>query len=309
MTVRRPLKLDGSNNLQEMSDTDIANIKTEMIRQYGLNPSVTLTVGTGSFGNIADTRLQAGAGTTDTHNFDTEGETPEPTTVTVNYDKFAEAFASLSAPTDTNNKAFPVYQSGGNIHAMTLTDMRDTFVDDVIDTLTTAATTTAQAGTYRVHTASSLAGHTLISATPVFVDTRADTTLYTAGGIYETLDQPITIQNYYLHSIDGASEGAIPTPVQITAANHLQKYTRANFQTILQNCVRYYAAQVAGYKIDYDKSTSGTWARGSGMVDTKLNGSGNWQTRWVSKNDYRAQEFPDGTQTTITTTYLTCQKV
>ena len=57
-----------------------------------------------------------------------------------------------------------------------------------------------------------------------------------------------------------------------------------------------------GYKITYSYS-SGT-NRGTGMANTKLSGSGNRQTRFVNTNDYRAQEFPDGTPTTINTYYL-----
>ena len=54
--------------------------------------------------------------------------------------------------------------------------------------------------------------------------------------------------------------------------------------------------------------TSGTGEiRGTGMSDTRLNGSGNYQTRQVS-DDYRAQEFPDGTPTSISTYYLRIQK-
>ena len=40
------------------------------------------------------------------------------------------------------------------------------------------------------------------------------------------------------------------------------------------------------------------------MTDTRLNGTGNYQTRYVNTNDYRAQEFPDGTSATISTTFL-----
>ena len=37
------------------------------------------------------------------------------------------------------------------------------------------------------------------------------------------------------------------------------------------------------------------------MVNTILNGSGNRQTRFVNTNDYRAQEFPNGSATTANT--------
>ena len=44
------------------------------------------------------------------------------------------------------------------------------------------------------------------------------------------------------------------------------------------------------------------------MGDTRLNGTGNYQTRYVDTDDYRAQEFPDGTPTTIATYYLRINK-
>ena len=316
MAVRRPLKLDGSNNLVEMSDTDIANIKAEMVRQYSLNPSVTLaySAGSGNLGAIADTRYLAGtASFTNGPAFPTEATTAEPTQTTVSQNNILETFTTLSAPADTNNVAFPVYLTGSNdIQAMTLTDMRDTFVDDVITTLSTAATTTSQGGTYRIHTATTLAGHTLVNATPVFTDTRADLSLYTIPP--ETLDQPITITSYYLFRVDGAPVGTIPTPLFIrNADNNIQQYTTANFQTILQNIVQYYAANVVGYKIDYSLSTSATNSRGSGMINTDLTGvTGNYTTNddldLYFLDQYYAQEFPNGTVADITTTFLICNR-
>ena len=44
------------------------------------------------------------------------------------------------------------------------------------------------------------------------------------------------------------------------------------------------------------------------MVDTRLNGAGNYQTLFVNVDDYRAQEFPDGTPTTINTYNLKVQQ-
>lgn len=311
MAVRTPLKLDGSNNLIEMSATDIENIKLEMIRQYGAAPSVTLGVVSsgGTFAALSDTRLQAGAAVSDPDAFPTEATTGEPSVVTVNYDRIAYTTSALSAPADTSNKAFPVYQSGGNIYAMSLVDMRDTFVDDVIDRLTTDAATTAQAGTYFVSASDAVAGMTLVSATPIFNDTRANTAAYTAGGIPEARDQPTTITSYYLHRIDEAAAGTLPTPLQITAANHLQQYTTANWRAVLADVVQYYATQT-GYKIVYAQGTSATNARGTGIVNTQLTGgAGNFTTfNDTAANLYYAQEFPNGTVTTMSTNYITCSR-
>jgi hypothetical protein len=45
------------------------------------------------------------------------------------------------------------------------------------------------------------------------------------------------------------------------------------------------------------------------MVDTRLTGgSGNYTQRFVTVDDYRAQEFPDGTPTTINTYNLKVQQ-
>ena len=59
MVARTPLKLDGSNNLIEMSTTDINNIKSQVRYLYGTDPSVDLSYVSsgGSLGSISDTRL------------------------------------------------------------------------------------------------------------------------------------------------------------------------------------------------------------------------------------------------------------
>ncbi len=301
MAVRTPLLWDGSS-LKEMSATDISNLKIEMIRQYGLNPSINLTVGTGTLGTIADTRLQAGAYSTGTASYPSEGSTAEPSTVTVNYDKINSAAEATTTP-DSGNKVNPVYYDGTNIVAMSAADMRDTFALDAIDTLTLGTTTNQQAGTYHITTSSTPpAGSTLVSATPIFTDTQANTAVYSASSIPETLDQPLTNINYYLHSIDAAARGTVPVPLYIDGSNDLRQYSDAELGTALADSIRDTAKNTAGSIITYSYSVGTN--RGSGIVDTKLNGVGNYQTRLVGTDDYRAQEFPNGTAATISTTYL-----
>ena len=50
MTARRPVKLDGNNNIQECTDAEITALVRETIRQYGLSPTVVLSVGSGNLG-------------------------------------------------------------------------------------------------------------------------------------------------------------------------------------------------------------------------------------------------------------------
>ena len=109
MAARRPLYNDG-NDLREMSSSMITAIQNRCIYVYGSNPSVTLSQVSngGTLDSMSDTRLQAGAAATRADRFPTEGETAEPTTVTVVFDRISQVNASLSAPTDTNNKLYPV---------------------------------------------------------------------------------------------------------------------------------------------------------------------------------------------------------
>ena len=303
MAVRTPL-INDSGNVKEMSSTQVDEIVDQVVYQYSLNPGVSLSV-VGSGGNlssISDTRLQAGAASTSATAFPNESTTAEPSTVTVNYQRLNSANASLTPTADTGKTWPAYYNSSGQIQAMNLQDVKDTFLHPAIDLLTSGSTTTQQAGTYTIATSTSLAGATNVSGTPIFSDTRADTSAYTAGGIGETLDQPTTITNYYLHQIDG-SNTSYTAPFFINASNHLQEFDTTTFNSLLQEWIRYTAASSTdGYAISYSLGTSGSGnTRGSVIVDTKLNGSGNYQQRFVNADDYRAQEFPNGTPTTINT--------
>ena len=307
MAVRTPL-YNNAGNLQEMTSVQIDNILSQIVYQYSLSPSVTLSVvaSGGSLGTISDTRLQAGAVSTSATAFPSEATTQEPQTVTTNFSKIDQSTASVSPTADTG-KTWPVYQSGGNIYAMTLTDVKDTFLHPAIDLLVSGSTGTDQAGTYFISTATSVAGSTRVSATPVFTDTRADTTAYSAGTIGDhALDNPTTVSNFYLYRING-SDNAYTAPIFIRGDKDLQVYPAATVASGGQGWIRYTAASSAdGYALSYSLST-GT-ARGSGMTNTILNGSGNYQQRFVGVDDYRAQEFPDGVATTSATTFLRIQK-
>ena len=303
MAVRRPLYNDG-NNLREMTSAMLTSIQNRCIYVYGSDPSVTLSVvgSSGTLDSMSDTRMQAGTDTTDATNFDTESETPNISQVTpIVFDKISQVNASLSAPTDTNNRLYPVYYDGsGAVQAMTATDMFDTFITQAITTLVDG---NDRDGTFRIHTATSLTDHTLISSTPVFTDTRADVAAYTDTGIPETLDQPTTITNYYVFRTNQGTAPSITVPFQITTGNDLQTYSASAFDAMLLAEMRHHTVNTVGSRITY--SINGTGAnRGTGMVDTRLDGSGDYQQRFVNANDYRTQEFPNGSPQTINTYFL-----
>lgn len=321
MAVRTPLYWDGTG-IAPMTAAMVTDCVDEIIRQHGLNPAVTLSyvASAGSLAGMDDTRLTSGASSVSSSGFPTEATTQEPQTLTVNYDKI-DAASSASTPTDTANKAFPVfYDSGsGSIQAMSLSDMIDTFVDPALDRLVTNGYTGAVAdhdGMFFISTSNSAAtDDALVNASPVYTNTIADTSSFLASNIGTAgtvQDFPTTVQNYYLRKFQkggGSSTYVGPTtPLQIKDGDNdnLQAYTEANFGSILQDVIRHATANVAGKRIQYSIVTTLTGTQmNSAMVDTKLTGgSGNYQTRQVSSTDYRAQEFPDGTPTTQTTYYL-----
>ena len=302
MVARTPLKLDGSNNLIEMSTTDINNIKSQVRYLYGTDPSVDLSYVSsgGSLGSISDTRLQAGASTTDVTNFDTEAETPDVSTVTIDIARISQANEDTTETADTNNIAFPIWNDNGNVKSMTLTEFYETFIYDSITTLSNGSD---QPGTYRIHSANSLSGHTLISTNPVYSDTRANPDLYTAANIPEDQDQPTTITNYYLFRTNSGSAVSYSKPVFIrNADNNLQEYSTANFDAIMKNCIRHVASEVTGKRIRYRLNGAGN-TRGTGMANTILVNS-TYQQEEAGIDDYRTQEFPSGTEITTNTHYL-----
>jgi len=311
MAVRSPLYYN-SGNLQEMSSTLIDEIVDQIVYQYSLNPSVSLSVvgSSGSLDAISDTRLQAGASSTSTTAFPSEATTAEPSVVTVSYDKISETRASVSPTADTG-LTWPVFYDSSTIRSMSLQDVKDTFLHPAIDLLSSGSIGTSQGGTYHINTATSVTGSTEVSGanTAVFANTQADTSSYTSGGIGETLDQPTTVSSFYLHKLTG-SDTSYTSPILIDGSSNLQEYPTATFNSLLQEWIRYTAVSSSdGYSISYNVGASGSGnTRGSGMADTRLNGSGNYQTRFVNTDDYRAQEFPNGTATTINTYYLRINK-
>ena len=188
---------------------------------------------------------------------------------------------------------------------MSLTDMYESFVSLASNG---ASELIPAAQPYKIHTSTTPpSGYTLVSSTPVFIDTRANVSAYTAGGIGETLDQPTTITSYYLHRANGTAVTA-PTPLYIDSNQNLKEYTAAEFDAILKEVIRYTSVNLTSNKLRYFIDGAGT-TLGTGMANTKLNGSGNYQTRYVNTDDYRAQEFPNGSVVTEATYYLKARRV
>ena len=312
MAVVKPLYVDGGN-LREMDTTKVDELVARAVYQYSLSPSVVLSVVSsgGNLGTITDTRKKAGAVSTSNSSFPAESSTAEPGTVTVNFDKIQNT-TTTSTPTADTGKTFPIYyNASGQIQAMSLTDFKDTIIHPAINLLASGTVSATAAGTYHISTSASVSGSTEVSGsnTKVFIDTRADTSAYSAGSIPETQDQPTTITEYYLQRING-TDASYTEPYFLDGSNNIQEFTTANFDALLQAWIKSTAAgSTDGFAISYSVGTSGSGqTRGSGMADTILDGSGNYQTRQVNNDDYRAQEFPNGSVTTANTYHLRINK-
>jgi len=313
MTVRTPVKYDGDGNITEMSSADLVEWYTYIAYLYAKSPTVTVTVvsgsGTLSPSGMTDTRLKAGATSTNASAFVAEGTTAEPATVTgTTYDKITGPTydTSGSAGSDLGVIGYPLYVDGdSNLRAMNQADYVDTFIYASLDAMINGTESAATNGTYTIATGGSAAtNYTRVSSTAVFIDTRADTSAYAAGGIPETLDQPTNVTSFF---VDRRSDArAFPSNALLFAESDgeiIQAPLSADdstFNAALENDIQFYAAEDSGgHKLSYNINGSGN-SRGTAIVDTKLNGAGNYQTRQVG-DDYRSQEFPNGSAATIST--------
>lgn len=312
-----------SYQIYEMTDAAIDAVHAFAPYAYANNSSgpsakleVNTTNGTQMPGQpFTDTYYIAGAYTTRVDRFSTEAETPNISMVTNNYSRIRIVYDSVSLPTtDTNNLQYPLYlyTVGGveQLRAMSRQDFIDTFVIPALDAMTIwdAATTNAQAGTYFLTTSASPANATLVSPTPVAVNSVADVAAYTSSGIPEAQTQTINT-NYYLaqinyapntYSVYDATLGNYDLPLYFDAGTEtIKQHTSTTWANLIGPFLRYYLATPGtGYTINYNLSSGNQ--RGTTFTDTRVVPTGTgYTTRFVNANDYRTQEFPTGTATTI----------
>ena len=314
MTVRIPVKYDGTN-IVEMTTGERTEWHAYIAYLYAQAPTVTLTVVSGSgtlTPSLTDTRLKAGAASQASDAFVAEGTTAEPATVTgTAYDKITGPTFNTdgSAAGDLGALGYPLYIDSNNLRVMTQADYVDTFIYETLDAMITASEDATTNGTYTIATAASVTNYTEVSGagTAVFIDTRADTSAYAASGIPETLDQPTTVTSFFLQRQNRAR--AFPSAACLFADSNGDisqgplAADDSTFNAALAVDIKFRAAEDdAGHKLSYNINGSGN-TRGTAIVDTRLNGAGNYQTRQVS-DDYRSQEFPNGSAAVIGTNTL-----
>lgn len=229
MAIRTTVLYETGGNLRIMSAAQLDEIRALAAWFYQQDPVETLSV-VASNGNLSpvmtDRRYQAGTAVFNgATSFASEAATPDISAIDTTYDKVSKtrvtSVTNVEPVENGSNTAFPIYWDGATktIKSMTKDDFFDTFIGYTITNglVGTGSVSKLAAGTYTVLTNNtSIAGNpgtSIVSTTPIFIDTRADASAYTAAGIEETQDQPETINSYYLHRIEQSSKPTYQMPL------------------------------------------------------------------------------------------------
>lgn len=313
MAIRNTVLYETGGNLRIMSAAQLDEIRHLAAYFYQQNQVETLSY-VASGGNLSptmtDRRYQAGAAVFNgATSFASEAATPDISAIDTTYDRISKTRVSSVTQVEPNenatNTAFPIYwdTATNSIKAMTKDDFFDTFIGYTITNglVGNGSVSKIAAGTYTILTnSSSIAGNpgtTIVNASPIFVDTRADASAYTAAGIEETQDQPTTINSYYLHQIQQTSKPTYQMPLFVrTDGTGVQVYTTATFEDLVENYIVSAAFGKAGYSITHEMGTSVSNQKGTSINDTYLSGSSaSGYTQYLATiDDYRTQEFPNG---------------
>ena len=331
MTVRRPLKLDGTD-FKEMTDAEIQSIKDRANYVYRQDPSVKLEHDDagGNLGPIIDTRMISkgfvGGDTGFVSSFPTAGSTPNIEVESVSFMRIKQTFQGESVPGDTNNVEYPVYFDGTDIRSMTLTDMYDTFINDAIIAV--------RAEQYSIGR-SAPSGYTNLSGgAHVYFDTRANLSAYAGfttdhanfvstyygntegtqtpsdtgtGGLSFMVDHSNNSEGGTLYKLyrNDNNPGNPTQPIFYNGnTGMLEEMRVVDFDTQLKNLMRYTAIGRSPYRIRHELGTNSSGALGDAMPDTRLNGSGELVTFLAGGDDYTGTEIPNGDPVTINTYYL-----
>ena len=279
--------------------------------------------------NMTDTRYKSGTAARNTSlswpdvttyppDNNTIGE-PELVTGTT-YDKISQTINPISVYNTGTYHGMgikPVYRETDNsLREMTLTQVLQYFINPIVSAMqSTTESGTHAGGSYYISTSASVSGSTNLGI--VFADTTANLAGYhdynigdgvTAGQIYQDV---FTTTTYYLQRVDSnyatqTKFGPLGyrTPLVIDYAQStrqsqtpagLRHMTYAEFDTLFSPLIKHAIANEAGYTVNYNINGNGT-RQGTQIANRQMIGVTGQYTKYeASENDYRAQEFPNGT--------------
>ena len=336
MEVYRPLKRVGSD-IQVMTEAEYNLIIDEVIRLYGTDPGVQLSVtsdaASGAYesklGTLIEYRLQAGSAISRSSPYSNPAGAPVPTYLPVSYGLTLQTLAWQSSfpykdrPGSVYaNHSHPVqyYGPGNSIQPGSWYSFYETFIAPALTRLATGTSISSgeHAGTYFISTSLAVADATLVSTTPVFTDTVSDYSAFASGSLPEATDQPdATVTRFFLHRVNPPTQADFPLPLVLWGpVNQLKTIDRSVFQQMLLDFVRYWAVDYSNLtstaiRYQYGSSsyltTNGLVSRGTGLTDTYTS----TYTERLDQNApnpnatvYYAQNVPTATATVQTTKYL-----
>ena len=312
---------DGSTGIRETTLAEHNAMLGRIAWLYQQNPTVELSV-VASNGNISpnmtDTRYKSGTAARNTSGswpavtqFPPESSTGEPELVVgTTYDKISQTKTTPTAFVNSDYQSLnvkPVWlETDGVLREMTYNRLLSYFIGPVADAMVSTTQSGSQAGgSYYISTTSSVSGSTNLGT--VFVDTVANLSGYAASSIggAGTYQDVYTTTTYYLQRVDSSisSQGTgyrTPLCIDYTANRKnqpagLRHMTYAEFDSLFEPLVQYALHSAPGYRLDYNINGNGT-RQGTQIANRQMIGvSGQYTTYKATADDYRAQEFPNGT--------------
>ena len=319
--VNRAFIEDGSTGIRETTLTEHNNMLGRIAYLYQQNPVVELSV-VASNGNISpnmtDTRYKSGTAARNTSgswpavtSFPPESTTGEPQLVVgTTYDKISQSITTPPSFTNSDYQSLnikPVWlEADGVIREMTYNRVLLYFIKPVTDAmLSTTESGSLAGGSYYISTSSSVSGSTNLGT--VFVDTVANLSGYLASNIggAGSVQDVFTTTTYYLQRVDSAVSSQstgyrTPLVIDYTANRKnqpagLRHMTYAEFDSLFSPLIKHAIANEVGYRLSYNINGNGT-RQGTQIANRQMIGvSGQYTTYKATADDYRAQEFPNGT--------------
>lgn len=320
-TAIRAFIEDGSTGIRDTTLAEHNAMLGRIAYLYQQAPSVELSV-VASNGNISpnmtDTRYRSGTAARNTSgawpavtSYPPESTTGEPQLVVgTTYDKIEQ---TINAPATFLNSDYqslntkPIFmEADGSLREMSYTECLAYFAGPVIDAMMSTSVNGVQAGgSYYISTSSSISGSTQIGL--VFADTVANLAGYLPSNIggAGSVQDVFTTTTYYLQRVDSniSSQGSgYRTPLMIdTSTNRkntptgLRHMTYAEFDALFEPMIKYAIHAAAGYTLRYNVNGNGT-RQGTQIANRQMIGVSGAYTKYAATaDDYRAQEFPNGT--------------
>lgn len=286
---------------------------------------ITWTTTNGTMAGIVDTRYKSGLSASGVSSYPAETTTEEPQLVSTTWDKMNWSNPSTNQYGAKPTYYPPVYYEAGRLQGMSEDEFFDTFIDPAIDLLTDG---NPRRGTFEIST--TYPSNSSANNYRGIRDTASNSLVYrdtfaTVGGYLASTIPPAgnyldlyTLEDYYcVVRVEPGNEIFGTTGKREmfyqNGSGDLQPLTEALIGPYMQWAMAENTRNIAGNAGNRIGYTTGSTPVGATNVNNKGTGidntviastSGNYQTRFAGGDDYRAQEFPDGTPTVASTTFL-----